>query len=67
MKVKAQFYCTQEKKSYVPGDTYTGKRKDLGAYLEADGKPVTEDKDGAPKKATKAKTKAKRTPRPKKK
>ncbi len=34
MKVKKEFYCIQEKKSYKEGDTYTGKRKDLGAFLE---------------------------------
>ena len=34
MKVSKEFYCIQEKKSYKQGDEYTGKRKDLGAFLE---------------------------------
>ena len=33
MKVLKAFYCTQEKKSYSEGDNYTGKRKDLKAFL----------------------------------
>lgn len=34
-KVKKGFFCSQEKKAYAEGDTYTGKRKDLKAFLEA--------------------------------
>ena len=33
MKVKRQFYCTQEKKTYKVGDEYTGERKDLKDYV----------------------------------
>ena len=33
MKVVEAFYCVQEKKKYEVGDTYTGKRKDLGDRL----------------------------------
>jgi len=35
-KVKIGFYCIQEKKTYRVGDTYTGKRTDLGHLLEED-------------------------------
>lgn len=45
MKVIKEFFCTQEKKAYKVGDTYTGKRTDIKDYLE--GKKV------ATKKATK--------------
>ena len=34
MIVKKQFYCIQEKKTYLVGDAYNGKRKDLNDYLE---------------------------------
>lgn len=33
MKVKKQFYCTQEKKTYKVGDEYKGQRKDLKEYV----------------------------------
>lgn len=35
MKVTKTFYCTQEKKTYYPGDEYKGSRKDLGSFLQA--------------------------------
>ena len=41
MKVKISFYCIKEKKSYNVGDKYTGKRKDLGAFLENKQHPKT--------------------------
>jgi hypothetical protein len=34
MKVIKHFYCTQEKKVYEVGNTYTGKRTDISNYLE---------------------------------
>lgn len=34
MKVIKPFYCSQEKKSYEVGNTYTGTRKDISEYLE---------------------------------
>ena len=33
MKVTKDFYCRKENKKYLKGDTYKGKRKDLGDYL----------------------------------
>jgi len=33
-KVKKGFFCIQEKKTYSEGEEYTGKRTDLGQYLE---------------------------------
>lgn len=45
MKVLKGFYCVEEKKTYSIGDTYTGKRKDLGDRLEAPKKKkVTKEK-----------------------
>lgn len=44
MKVLKGFYCSQEKKTYSIGDTYTGKRKDLGDRLEAPKKKATKEK-----------------------
>jgi len=41
MKVVHTFFCTVEKKTYKVGDTYTGKRKDIGSFLEAPKKKVT--------------------------
>jgi hypothetical protein len=46
-KVKKQFFCTQEKKTYFVGEEYTGDRKDLSHVLEL------EDKNLAPKATTK--------------
>jgi len=57
MKVKKQFFCIQEKKTYKVGDEYTGERKDLSHFLEM------EDKNAAPKK--KVATKAKKAPKKK--
>jgi hypothetical protein len=54
-KVKKQFFCTKEKKTYYVGDEYTGKRKDLSHVLEM------EDKGHIPKTSTK--TKGKRKPK----
>lgn len=48
MKVKIGFYCTQEKKSYKPGDEYKGKRKDLSSFMEKVVKK-TRNKNAAPK------------------
>lgn len=39
-KVKKGFFCIQEKKTYSEGEEYTGKRKDLGQYLEVPKKKV---------------------------
>ena len=33
-KVKKDFYCIKTKKAYKVGDTYKGKRTDLGKYLD---------------------------------
>ena len=33
-KVKIQFFCIQQKKTYKVGDDYTGKRTDLEHVLE---------------------------------
>lgn len=46
-KVKKQFFCTKEKKTYFVGDDYTGSRKDLSHVLEM------EDKSIVPKTKTK--------------
>jgi len=43
-KVKTGFHCVQENKTYNVGDTYTGKRKDLKAFLEAPKKKPTTKK-----------------------
>jgi hypothetical protein len=51
MKVKKQFFCIQERKTYNIGDEYTGKRKDLSHLLEGD----IEDKAFPPKKKLKKK------------
>ena len=51
-KVKKAFFCSQEGKSYAPGDEYTGKRTDVGDYLEK-GKPkpaANKAKKAVPKK-----------------
>lgn len=48
MKVKQQFFCTQEQKTYLVGDEYTGNRKDLSHMLEN-----YEDKSLTPKRKTK--------------
>lgn len=48
MKVKQQFFCTQEQKTYFPGEEYTGNRKDLSHLLED-----YEDKALIPKRKTK--------------
>jgi len=34
MKVKKQFYCIQERKTYNVGNEYKGKRNDIKEYLE---------------------------------
>lgn len=34
MKVKKQFYCILEKKTYKEGEEYKGKRKDIDDYLD---------------------------------
>ena len=52
-KVKQQFFCSQEKKTYFAGDQYTGTRKDLSHVVEY------EDKDGSPKKKETKKTRKK--------
>ena len=46
-KVKKQFFCTKEKKTYFVGDEYSGERKDLSHVLEM------EDKSIVPKTVTK--------------
>jgi len=46
-KVKKQFFCIKEKKTYYVGDEYKGKRKDLSHVLEM------EDKGLVPKTSTK--------------
>ena len=55
MKVKKEFFCIKEKKTYKVGEEYTGERKDLSHLLEM------EDKSGVPKK--KVATKAKKAPK----
>ena len=50
-KVKKQFFCIQERKTYYVGDEYTGGRKDLSHVLEM------EDKAIVPKTKTKRKPK----------
>ena len=47
MKVLKGFYCIQEKKNYKEGDEYTGKRKDLGSFLEKKTKQEPKTKKGA--------------------
>jgi hypothetical protein len=50
-KVKKQFFCTQEKRTYYVGDEYTGERKDLAHVLEYEDKsiqPKTKKKRGRP-------------------
>jgi hypothetical protein len=50
-KVKKQFFCNQEKKTYYVGDEYTGSRKDLSHVLEYEDKsiqPKTKKKRGRP-------------------
>ena len=39
-KVKNQFFCTKEKKTYYVGDEYVGERKDLSHVLEMDDKSI---------------------------
>ena len=43
-KVKKEFFCIQEKKSYKVGDEYTGKRTDLNEYLELEAKQTKSKK-----------------------
>ena len=50
-KVKKQFFCVQERKTYYVGDEYNGKRKDLSHVLEMEDKSIT------PKTKTKRKPK----------
>ena len=42
-KVKIAFFCIKERKNYKVGDKYTGKRKDIEAFLEPKTKvsPIT--------------------------
>ncbi len=46
-KVKKQFFCVKERKTYFVGDEYSGDRKDLSHVLEM------EDKSIVPKTVTK--------------
>ena len=51
-KVKKQFFCVQERKTYYVGDEYSGNRKDLSHVLEMDDKaivPKTKTKKRKPK------------------
>lgn len=48
MKVVKEFFCVQEQKKYKAGDEYTGKRKDLGDYLEKRKRKPRENKNGKP-------------------
>ena len=51
-KVKKQFFCAQERKTYYVGDEYSGNRKDLSHVLEMDDKaivPKTKTKKRKPK------------------
>jgi hypothetical protein len=56
-KVKKQFFCIQEKRTYYAGDEYEGKRKDLAHVLEYEDKSITPKRKtkrvGRPKKTKK--------------
>ena len=39
-KVKQQFFCTQERKTYYVGEEYVGERKDLSHVLEMEDKAI---------------------------
>ena len=39
-KVKKQFFCTKERKTYYVGDEYKGERKDLSHVLEMEDKSI---------------------------
>lgn len=47
MIVIREFFCTQEKKRYKEGDKYTGKRKDINAFLKMDNKKHPKSKKKA--------------------
>lgn len=44
MKVKKQFFCIQEQKTYKVGDEYKGKRKDLIGLVDYPKKKVVKKK-----------------------
>jgi hypothetical protein len=56
-KVKKQFFCVKEKKTYFVGDDYKGERKDLSHVLEM------EDKGLVPKTSTKKRPAKRKTKR----
>ncbi len=56
-KVKKQFFCIKERKTYFIGDEYSGDRKDLSHVLEMEDKSIVPKTETKKRPAKRRKTK----------